>query len=178
MKARGISISLFIILTYALLFLYGCSSSNDSSGAVKSWHNPASLSDNISPDGQNAVNPQVAMDDNGNAIIVWKQSDGTYGQIFKSEYRAGIWTNPSGLSDNISPDGRGVYSPYVAMDNDGNATVIWTQGSGDTYKSEYRDGVWINPVSLSDYIPPLSYWGSTAVLEIQYSIMQGGMQYL
>jgi len=85
MKARQIFVSLLLILICALMFLGGCSSSNDSGGAVKAWHHPISLSDNISPDGQNASVPQVAMDNNGNAIIAWKQYDGTYYQIFKSE---------------------------------------------------------------------------------------------
>jgi hypothetical protein len=51
------------------------------------WHNPTSISDHISPDGQDVGLPQVAMDNNGDAIIVWNQSDGAVYQIFKSEYR-------------------------------------------------------------------------------------------
>lgn len=47
----------------------------------------SSLSDNISPDGQNARDSEIAMDNNGNAIIVWVQSDGSVFQVFKSEYR-------------------------------------------------------------------------------------------
>jgi len=38
-------------------------------------------------DGEFAGSPQVAMDDNGNAVIVWHQYDGITSQIFKSEYR-------------------------------------------------------------------------------------------
>jgi dipeptidyl aminopeptidase/acylaminoacyl peptidase len=34
--------------------------------------------------GQHATFSQVAMDDNGNAIITWYQSDGVNWQIFKS----------------------------------------------------------------------------------------------
>ncbi|MCX7000029.1 MAG: hypothetical protein NT106_07020, partial [Candidatus Sumerlaeota bacterium] len=103
----------------------------------------ASLSDNISPDGQDAYYPQVAMDNNGNAIITCYQSDGSKTQIFKSEYRGGVWTHPSSLSDNISPDGQGAYLPQVAMDNNGNAIITWEQSDGSKYqifKSEYRWG--------------------------------------
>jgi hypothetical protein len=49
------------------------------------WTHPSSLSDNISPDGQDAWQQQVAMDYYGNAIIVWMQSDGSNHQIFKSQ---------------------------------------------------------------------------------------------
>ncbi len=121
------------------------------------WTHPGGLSDNISPDGQNAYNPQVAMDDRGNAIIVWQQGDGSKNQIFKSEYRGGVWTHPGGLSDNISPDGQDASSPQVAMDNDGNAIIVWRQLDGANYQifmSVYRCGVWTHPGGISDNISP------------------------
>jgi len=121
------------------------------------WTHPASLTDNISPDGQNADYPQVAMDDNGNAVIVWRQFDGSNYQIFKSEYRSGTWTHPASLSDNISPDGQHASNPQVAMDDNGNAVIVWTQFDGNNYqifKSEYRSGTWTHPASLSDNISP------------------------
>ena len=120
------------------------------------WTHPGGLSDNISPDGQNAYNPQVAMDDRGNAIIVWRQLDGANYQIFMSEYRGGVWTHPGGISDNISPDGQEADNPQVAMDNNGNAIIVWKQYEGSSsnqiFMSEYRNGVWIHPQNISDYI--------------------------
>jgi hypothetical protein len=55
----------------------------------KSWSHPTDLSDNLSPDGQDAGAPQVAMDSSGNAAIVWHQIDvgGINSQIFMSEFR-------------------------------------------------------------------------------------------
>ncbi len=125
--------------------------------ANKSWTHPASLTDNISPDGQDAKYPQAAMDDNGNVIIVWAQSDGSFNQIFKSEYRNGAWTHPASLADNISPDGQGAFYPQVAMDNNGNAVIAWHQSDGtkeQIFKSEYRNGAWTHPASLADNISP------------------------
>jgi len=121
------------------------------------WTHPAALSDNISPDGQNANEPIVVMDDNGNAIICWYQNDGSQSQIFKSEYRGGVWTHPSALSDNISPDGQSAYDHQAAMDDNGNAIICWYQSDGSKYqifKSEYRGGVWTHPGGLSDNISP------------------------
>jgi hypothetical protein len=83
------------------------------------------------------------MDDNGNAIITWYQSDGFKNQIFKSEYRGGVWHHPSSLTDNISPDGQSASYPQVAMDNNGNAIITWEQLDGSNwqiFKSEYRWG--------------------------------------
>jgi hypothetical protein len=122
-----------------------------------SWSHPANLSDNISPDGPNASCPKVAMDNNGNAIIVWYQLDGSNRQIFMSEYRSGSWTHPADLSDNISPDGPECYYPEVAMDNNGNAIIVWYQLVGSTdqiFMSEYRSGSWTHPADLSDNISP------------------------
>jgi len=121
------------------------------------WKYPTSLTDNISPDGQNANSPKVAMDNKGNAIITWSQSDGSHTQTFKSEYRNGIWTNPSSLSDNISLDGQDIYGTRVAMDNNGNAIIAWYQSDGantQVFKSEYRGGAWTNPINLIDNISP------------------------
>ena len=121
------------------------------------WTHPADLADNISPDGTDADAPQVAMDNNGNAIIVWAQSNGSYRQIYKSEYRNGTWTHPADLADNISPIGTHTYAPQVAMDDNGNAVIVWNQYDGSNrqiYKSEYRNGTWTHPADLADNISP------------------------
>ncbi len=121
------------------------------------WMIPSNLSDNVSPNGQSAGYPQVAMDDNGNAIIVWVQSDSVNEQVFKAEYRGvGPWTVPSDLNDNISPNGQDIGSPQVAMDNMGNAVVVWVQddgANGQVFKAEYYgQGPWTVPSDLSDNI--------------------------
>jgi surface antigen len=116
------------------------------------WTQPTSTGQHISPVGQLPQNPQVAMDNNGNAIIVWQQSDGGFTQIYKSEYRNGAWTHPANLAVNISPDGQDASAPQVAMDNNGNAIIVWLQSDGSfsqVYKSEYRGGVWAHPTNLA-----------------------------
>jgi hypothetical protein len=121
------------------------------------WTHPADSVDNISPDGQSADIPQVAMDNNGDAIIVWLQSDGAYNQVFKSECRGGVWTHPTDLSGHISPDGATAWGPQVAMGDDGSAIIVWAQGNGSNdqvFRSEYRGGVWTHPQGLSDNISP------------------------
>jgi mRNA-degrading endonuclease HigB of HigAB toxin-antitoxin module len=121
------------------------------------WTHPADLDDHISPDGQDAEEPHAAMDNNGNALIVWMQHNGTRQQIYKSEYRDGEWTHPTDLFNSISPDAGSANSPQVAMDDNGNALIVWPQSDGSNYqvfKSEYRDGAWIHPATLSGYINP------------------------
>ncbi len=119
------------------------------------WTYPSDVNDNISPDTAEVTDPEVAMDDNGNAIIVWTQSDGFNSQLFKSEYRNGAWIHPDNQQDNISPDNENAYSPSVAMDNNGNAIITWSQsdsGSPQIFKSEYRNNLWTHPSNLGDNI--------------------------
>jgi len=152
------------IIAVGLISIIGSGGGGDDSGSggednvvIKTWLYPSDLSDNISPDGDDANYPQVAMDDNGNAIITWYQFDGRYSQIFKSEYRDGAWTHPSGLNDSISPDGDDAYYPQVAMDDNGNALITWEQNDGSysqIFKSEYCNGVWTHPSGLNDNISP------------------------
>ncbi|HEA64552.1 MAG TPA: hypothetical protein ENI02_00190 [Candidatus Aminicenantes bacterium] len=128
------------------------------------WLHPSSLSDNISPDSTDARDPEVLMDNNENAVIVWQQKDDIGNdQIFMSEYRYGVWIHPSSLFDNISPDSADASHPKVSMDNNGNAVIVWQQkddiGNDQIFMSEYRNGAWIHPSSLSDNISP-DGWGA------------------
>lgn len=137
------------------------------------WSHPSSLADNISPNGQDATNPAVAMDDNGNTVISWLQSDGANEQIFKSEYRNNTWVHPSSLADNISLDGQPVTYPAVAMDNRGNAMIIWTSGPwpGTLFKSEYRNGLWTHPTSTADHVDS---FGQTVSEELKLAMDNNG----
>jgi hypothetical protein len=109
--------------------------------------------------GADAEMPDVAISDNGDAIIVWAQSDGNESQIFKAERRGGEWTTPTSLSDNISPNGENAFFPKVAMDANGNAIIVWQQSNGTNYQiymAEYREGEWTLPEDLDDHINPSS----------------------
>ncbi|MEZ4846872.1 MAG: hypothetical protein R2877_08070 [Bdellovibrionota bacterium] len=119
------------------------------------WTYPADVNDHISVHTAGANYPQVAMGDNGDAVIVWEQSDGFNTQIFKSEYRNGAWTHPTSQTDNISPDNENATSVKVVMNAHGDTIITWTQSDGglpQVFKSEYRNGVWHHPSSLSDNI--------------------------
>ena len=150
-QKSNFKIILSAILLFALL-AFGCEYLVDAT-----WLYPSSLTDNISPDGQDTWDPKVAMDNNGNFILTWFQSDGTNNQVFISEYKSGTWTYPSSLTDNISFDGQSASHPYVAIDNNGNAIIAWSQNDGTNtqiFKSEYRSGTWTHPTDLTDNISP------------------------
>jgi len=72
------------------------------------WTHPSGFGDHVSLNGSQVSygGGEVAMDNNGNAIIVWRQPN-AYGwsHIFKSEYRNSSWNGPSSLHNYISPNG-------------------------------------------------------------------------
>jgi phage terminase large subunit-like protein len=79
----------------------------------------------------NAYYPQVAVDPDGNAVAVWYQWDGTYYTIYSNRYDAlsGTWGTVQAIESNT----RDAFAPQVAVDPDGNATVVWCQEDGTYY---------------------------------------------
>ncbi len=130
-----------------------------------SWTTPADLADKLSPDGSDARFNRSAVNSRGDAVVVWRQYDGSNDdQIFMSvrEGGTGLWDNPADLSDNISPDGFEAGEREVDMDDSGHTVVAWKQdvavgGSEGMFIGE-RDrtgGPWILPSDITDFISPV-----------------------
>ncbi len=82
-----------------------------------------------------AFSSHVAFDASGNAIVVWKQSDGTYYSIYANRYDAGTGWVGAVL---IESGANNASFPQVAFDADGNAIAVWWQSDG-TYNSIYAN---------------------------------------
>ncbi|MCF6281589.1 MAG: Ig-like domain-containing protein [Candidatus Polarisedimenticolaceae bacterium] len=77
-----------------------------------------------------ASTSQVAMNDDGEAIIVWNHHDGTRHNIWVSHYSSASWSNP----ELIETDNAGTaLNHQISMDNAGNALVVWNQHDGTRY---------------------------------------------
>ncbi|MGQ7273870.1 Ig-like domain-containing protein [Marinobacter sp. V034] len=87
-----------------------------------------SAAENIETGNGAAEKPQIAMDINGNALVVWVQSDGTRSYIWSNRYTASVgW----GVAETIEANNAGsALSPQIAIDADGNALAVWHQGLG------------------------------------------------
>jgi len=97
-----------------------------------------------------AVNPQIAGDAAGNAMAVWRQSDGTYNNIFANRYVAGSgWQGATLIESNSGTAG----NPSVAMDINGNASAVWAQFDGSF------DSVYDNRYAIG------TGWGKAALIE-------------
>ncbi|HEY3421443.1 MAG TPA: hypothetical protein VGK23_12905 [Methanomassiliicoccales archaeon] len=89
-----------------------------------------------------ANNPQIATDNNGNAVVVWQQLDGAHTRIFANCLSAGVW----GTAKMIDIGTGDASSPQVVMDNNGNAIAVWQQvdcsGHQSIYSNRLSAGVW------------------------------------
>jgi hypothetical protein len=72
--------------------------------------------------------PEVAVDSSGNAIVVWRQDDGTRYNNWANRYVVGSgWGTPTLIETDNFGD---AFYPNVAMDNSGNAISVWYQYDG------------------------------------------------
>jgi hypothetical protein len=73
-----------------------------------------------------AEEPVVSIDPAGNALSIWKQTDGTAFSIWSNSFTIGSgWGTATLVEAGISP----TFSPALAMDASGNALAIWLQPS-------------------------------------------------
>ncbi len=84
-----------------------------------------------------ALDPQIAVDPDGNAIAVWEQHVGdqhTRSDVLANRYVASTdsWGTPQLLE--TSDAGTAAY-PQIAMDDGGNAIAVWSQYDGTRYNN-------------------------------------------
>jgi hypothetical protein len=103
--------------------------------------------------GQSEFLPDLAVNETGTAVVVWPQAT-TFGG---SSYQVESATRPAGgnwsAATAVSPVIPQAYSPRVALDGSGDATVVWEQSG--TVKSATRPsgGVWGRPDTHRDGQP-------------------------
>jgi hypothetical protein len=99
-----------------------------------------------------AANPQVAMDNHGNAMVVWAQRDGVRYSIWSNRYVVGAGWGPAQLLE-MRQVGT-TFEPQITIDRDGRAMVVWWQSDGDGYKNiwanRYEPGVGWESAELID----------------------------
>ena len=103
--------------------------------------------------------PSVAIDPAGNALVLWRQSDGTALRLWWNRFVSGsVWSGPQPLT----PDGSRSYESSVAMDSFGGAMAIWRHDDDISVPGQYLaasrflpSGGWgpIQDISVSDAAP-------------------------
>jgi hypothetical protein len=97
----------------------------------------------------NVQYPQIAFDSSGNAIAVWRQSDGTRYNIYANRFNGTSW----GTAELLETDNAGnAQYPQIAFDSSGNAIAVWRQFDGIT------DNIWANRFDGTS-------WGTAELIE-------------
>ena len=107
----------------------------------------------ISDPGQSASNPDVAIDNTGNALVAWSRSDGTNIRI-QAAYRpsGGSFAAPLTISD----PGFDATKPAIDFDNSGKALLTWQRFDGTklrvqaTTRTAGAGGTFANEATLSE----------------------------
>lgn len=99
-----------------------------------------------------AISPELAMNDNGDAFAVWSQSNGTVQNVWACKFAVEEgWSEPVLIESSDS----NAETPEIVIDNGGNATAIWRQYNTSIIKYElwynrYQAGTgWGNPLLLT-----------------------------
>jgi YD repeat-containing protein len=87
-----------------------------------------------------AMSPQLAVDTQGNILVVWNQSPGAFSDTsIKSIYacRFNASSQSWGAAQLIEASAISGFQPQIAIDSQGNATVAWVQEDGTIYANHY-----------------------------------------
>jgi hypothetical protein len=114
-----------------------------------SWSTPV----NLSEVGQDAFDPQLAIDSNNNIVAIWQVSDGANNiiQSSTSTDQGANWSTPV----NLSEVGQSAFNPQLAIDSNNNIVAIWTRLDGANYiiqssTSTDQGANWSTPVNVSE----------------------------
>ena len=98
------------------------------------------------------VDHDVAVDDAGNGLAVWDAPSGARSVIRARRYdaAAGVWETPDPAATLSNPS-TNAWSPAVAVDKAGRATVVWRRpGAPSTIETRRFDSTWgTGPTALS-----------------------------
>jgi len=132
---------LFLVLMFKCSFIE----------AAVSWSKAQQITGDI---GANVVSAQVAIDNNGNIVVVWEEVEGTSGDSNKGSIKGGVlnFDNKGVLSSKeqatvISNVGS---SPLLSMNGNGKAVAVWLGGDNTVQTSNRKtsDSVWSEAIPL------------------------------
>ena len=89
----------------------------------------------LSAAGGDAELPQVALNANGAALLVWQRKDGAHWRI---QVRRRSTSGGLNAVRNVSPAGSDGFRPQLAIDAANNALVVWQLYDGQDYSIQFR----------------------------------------
>ncbi|MDW5564329.1 MAG: fibronectin type III domain-containing protein, partial [Methanomassiliicoccus sp.] len=110
-----------------------------------SWGPVATLSDGEGDCG----NPAIAMNDAGNAVVVYSQYDGSHYDVKARYFSGGEWSVPVTIGSDMDR----IATPQVAMNASGGAIAVWNATGSvhtDVVGCVYLNGNWDEATTISD----------------------------
>ncbi len=99
---------------------------------------------------ENPGSPQIAVDNNGKAIAIWPQSDGTNMNIWANHFDGCTWGKAE-LIESVDQDAQ---NPQIAFDSNGNAIAVWRQQP----TKDAKLSIWANHFDGNN-------WGNAELIE-------------
>ena len=99
--------------------------------------------------------PQVAINNNGDAIAVWKRDDGGGSSTIQAnryDASSGSWQSPSAVT-NLSLSGQNASLPQIVMSDEGGAIAVWQIGNpGEIViqANRYNGSNWQDPSDVTN----------------------------
>lgn len=98
---------------------------------------PEGSAQNLSSSGRSAAEPELAIDSDGAATVVWDRFDGS--SFVVQARRLNPSGTPVGVAVQLSAGGRDAADPQPALGPDGTATVLWSRFDGSNWIVQRRD---------------------------------------
>jgi phage terminase large subunit-like protein len=121
----------------------------------------------ISPGGQDATTPQVAVAPDGTSTVVWSGLEGANFGIYERQVAADGTPEPV---HQLSAAAQDAFSPQVAVGPDGTATVVWIRSDGSNFLVQERQ---VDPDGTLEPTKTLSATGGDAA-EPQVAVAPNG----
>jgi len=139
----------------------------------KAWGRAEPISNGL----EEAIKPRVAMDGEGNAIVVWEQTVEGEETVWANRFAVGVgWGRPVVIEE-AEHEG---YAPEIAMDSAGNAIAVWTREIDErelVWAARYLIGQgWQNPQRIQTvdaeyaYLPNVAFNRNGDALAAWYQI--------
>ena len=138
--------------------------------------------DSISQPLQDATDPEVALDANGNGTAVWSRFDGSNWVVQAITKKFG--ENWQITTDTLSLPGQDANNPQIGVDPGGSATVVWSRSNGTNWivqsSSKPYGGTWqavpddVSSLGLDARLPQIAVdAGGTAIVVWESSNGEG-----
>jgi hypothetical protein len=92
----------------------------------------------LSGAGEDALDPQVASDSDGDAIAVWRRLDNAAHPRYRIQARTIPAAGALGAIQDLSAAGRDAAAAQVATDADGDSIAVWPRWDGSDYRVQAR----------------------------------------